>query len=79
MMSSNTSSPVLLARLQIVSMGIGVNMNPIVRGHPHQPPNKSPGFKRERSSDIGWFFAAMLLGESIEAFSGDEALRNAVR
>jgi len=40
-------------------------------GHSHQPPDKSPGFEGERSCDIWWFFAAMLLGESMETLADD--------
>jgi hypothetical protein len=50
----------------------------IFRGHSHQPPDKSPGFEGERSRDIWWFLAGMLLGESMEALADDETLRNAV-
>lgn len=50
-----------------------------VQGDSHQPPNKFPAREGVRPSHVWWLFAAMLLGESVEPLSDDEALCGAVR
>jgi hypothetical protein len=50
----------------------------VQQGNSHQPQNELPAREWVRSGHIEWLFAATLLGESLEAFSGDEALRDTV-